>query len=664
MAGRIPEDFINDLIERADIVDVIGRSVPLRRAGQEFSACCPFHDEKTPSFFVSPRKQFYHCFGCGATGSVVGFLMAYHNLEFREAVESLAEQLGVEVPQSASPHVEAAPSREPLREALEQAQAHFQSALRKHPAAVEATEYLKGRGLTGQIARDFGIGFAAPGWDGLTRALKGKVPEAVLIDAGLAKRREDGRLFDMFRHRVTFPIRDARGRLIGFGGRAIGDDTPKYLNSPETRLFSKGRELYNLDRARREASRAGQVLVVEGYMDVIALAQFGVEYAVATLGTAATREHCEKLFRVSNDVVFCFDGDNAGRRAARRAAETCLPLLRDGRSVGVRFLPNGEDPDSLVRKSGPDSFNNREGVTPLAEYLLESLCEETELDSMSGRARLVSLANPLINLLPEGALKGMMLERLAEIARTRREDLSRLLVAQQKKSRKSTPPRSSGTHSAGPVLRGSSVDSPAHGPAFGSDYGQNPARHPDQNFAQESLQHSGRNLRADMGQPDGRDPGPSFDAESLSPAPPTRIAPPDDRLLTRALQIVVQIPESRTEATLNALAREVADSPSLRALIDLLTLVPGANTGQLHTTWQAKSDAPFPQFVLRPLGPLSETGLIAECEDAIQRIGQRRAAAARREVLATVGNLSELSEAERVALRQRLAQRLAEKRKS
>lgn len=652
MAGRIPEDFINDLIERADIVDVIGRSVPLRRAGQEFSACCPFHDEKTPSFFVSPRKQFYHCFGCGATGSVVGFLMAYQNLEFREAIESLAEQLGIEVPQSAAPNAEPAQSREPLREALEEAQAHFLNALRKHPAAVEATEYLKGRGLTGQIARDFGIGFAPPGWDGLTTALKDRVPESVLIDAGLAKRREDGRLFDMFRHRVTFPIHDARGRLIGFGGRAIGDDTPKYLNSPETRLFSKGRELYNLDRARREASRAGQMLVVEGYMDVIALAQFGVDYAVATLGTAATREHCEKLFRVSHDVVFCFDGDNAGRRAARRAAETCLPLLRDGRSVGVRFLPNGEDPDSLVRKSGPDSFHNREGVTPLAEYLLESLCEETELDSMSGRARLVSLANPLINRLPEGALKGMMLDRLAEIARTRREDLSRLLAAQRNKSREPAHPRSSSAHPSGPPGPGTSASPADYGSNFGPEYGPNPG----ENFGQDA--------RANIGPADSRDHGPSFNTENPSPAHPTRIPPPDDRLLTRALQIVVQVPESRTEATLSALAQEVADFPPLRALVDLLALSPGANTGQLHTIWQTRSDAPFPQFVLRPLGPLSETGLVAECNDAIQRMGQRRAAAARREALATVGNLSELSEAERAALRQRLAQRLAEKRKN
>lgn len=652
MAGRIPEDFINDLIERADIVDVIGRSVPLRRAGQEFSACCPFHDEKTPSFFVSPRKQFYHCFGCGATGSVVGFLMAYQNLEFREAIESLAEQLGIEVPQSAAPNAEPAQSREPLREALEEAQAHFLNALRKHPAAVEATEYLKGRGLTGQIARDFGIGFAPPGWDGLTTALKDRVPESVLIDAGLAKRRDDGRLFDMFRHRVTFPIHDARGRLIGFGGRAIGDDTPKYLNSPETRLFSKGRELYNLDRARREASRAGQVLVVEGYMDVIALAQFGVDYAVATLGTAATREHCEKLFRVSHDVVFCFDGDNAGRRAARRAAETCLPLLRDGRSVGVRFLPNGEDPDSLVRKSGPDSFHNREGVTPLAEYLLESLCEETELDSMSGRARLVSLANPLINRLPEGALKGMMLDRLAEIARTRREDLSRLLAAQRNKSREPAHPRSSSAHPSGPPGPGTSASPADYGSNFGPEYGPNPG----ENFGQDA--------RANIGPADGRDHGPSFNTENPSPAHPTRIPPPDDRLLTRALQIVVQVPESRTEATLSALAQEVADFPPLRALVDLLALSPGANTGQLHTIWQTRSEAPFPQFVLRPLGPLSETGLVAECNDAIQRMGQRRAAAARREALATVGNLSELSEAERAALRQRLAQRLAEKRKN
>lgn len=626
MAGRIPEEFINDLIERADIVDVVGRSLPLRRAGQEFSACCPFHDEKTPSFFISPRKQFYHCFGCGATGSVLSFLMAFHNLDFREAVEMLAEQQGMEIPVTTPAPQAITDRREQLRTALERAGHFFSRNLRQHPAAATATAYLKQRGLTGEVARDFGLGFAPPGWTSLVDAMRAEISESVLIDAGLAKRREDGSLFDMFRNRIMFPIQDARGRLIGFGGRAIGDDKPKYLNSPETPLFQKGRELYRLDRARREAGRTGQILVVEGYMDVIALAQFGIQHAVATLGTAATEEHCEKLFRSSNDVVFCFDGDSAGQRAARRAAETCLPLLRDGRWVGFRFLPTGEDPDSLVRKQGPGVFEGRTGVTPIAEYVLESLCAETEVDSMAGRARLVASALPLLNRLPPGALKAMMLDRLSELARTRREDLERVAEADR------TARQPNSRRRPDPAVARQNPDDPAVSAPRAPDEGP-PWRSPPT---------------------DRHDPRPRFVQTS---AASSTASPPRSRLIERALQIATQLPECRSAEAMTALSGEVAGDSSLEDLILLLNEAPAASTGQLLAAWQARFDGAFPSFALRPLGELSETGLLAEFHDALSRMAHRREKAARRKSLAGVGNLAELSDTERAALRRQLAEK-------
>ncbi|MCC7410536.1 MAG: DNA primase [Gammaproteobacteria bacterium] len=415
MAGQIPRQFIDDLLARADIVDVIEQYVPLRKAGHEWKALCPFHNEKTPSFTVSPQKQFYYCFGCGASGSAIGFLMEHAHMDFPEAVAELAGRVGLAVPAGDEGDGRPRANLAPLYDALAESQRWFARQLREHPQGQRAIDYLKGRGLTGEIAATFGIGYAPPGWDNLLRAL-GSQPESAarLADAGLLIPRSGGH-YDRFRDRIMFPIHDQRGRVVGFGGRVLGDEEPKYLNSPETPVFHKGHELYGLYQARRAEPALAQLIVVEGYMDVVALAQHGVGNAVATLGTATTREHLERVFRVVSDVVFCFDGDTAGRRAAWRALEAALPLLHDGRSVGFLFMPQGEDPDSLVRRQGPALFTDRNAAVPLAEYMFERLAAQVNLATVDGRSRLVELARPLIEQLPSVAARQPLAERLGDL---------------------------------------------------------------------------------------------------------------------------------------------------------------------------------------------------------------------------------------------------------
>ncbi|MBN8281426.1 MAG: DNA primase, partial [Gammaproteobacteria bacterium] len=370
MSGRIPQDFIDDLVQRADIVEVVGSRVPLTKAGREYKARCPFHSEKTPSFWVSPQKGFYHCFGCGAHGTALGFLMEYERLDFPTAVEELARSLGVEVPRA-----EGGPDRvslEPLYAMLDKAAGLFRQALRDHPAPVE---YLKQRGLDGETAREFGIGYAPPAWDTLLAALGGSEDERQqLLAAGLVIARDTGGFYDRFRDRVMFPIRDSRGRTIAFGGRILASGEPKYLNSPETPVFHKGRELYGLYEARRAERTLTRLLVVEGYMDAVMLAAHGIRNVVATLGTATTSEHLRRLFGVVPEVIFCFDGDRAGRDAAWRALQVSLPSLHDGRQVRFLLLPDGEDPDSLVRREGAAAFSARvESSLPLSGFLLDTL---------------------------------------------------------------------------------------------------------------------------------------------------------------------------------------------------------------------------------------------------------------------------------------------------
>lgn len=416
MAGLIPDSFIEELLGRVDIVEIIERRVPLKKAGREFQARCPFHDEKTPSFTVSPQKQFYHCFGCGAHGSAIGFLMNYEGLEFVDAVEELARFAGLEVPREAGNRPRPSAG---LFDVLEAASAFFQQQLKENP---EAVAYLKERGLSGEIARDFGIGYAPSGWDTLIkRAGNDEKRLEALRKVGLTSRGKSGE-YDKFRNRIMFPIHDRRGRVIAFGGRALGDDGPKYLNSPETELFHKGRELYGLYLARRSQAKLERIIVVEGYMDVVALAQFGFRNCVATLGTATTGDHAELLFRAADEVVFCFDGDRAGRQAAWRALENTLPRLRDGRSARFLFLPEGEDPDSMVRNEGEDAFRERlETAQPLSDYFFEHFTAEVDMGALDGRARLVAMARPVLSTLPEGVFRDMMFERLEGLAQHRLE---------------------------------------------------------------------------------------------------------------------------------------------------------------------------------------------------------------------------------------------------
>ena len=420
MAGLIPQGFIDDLLGRSDIVEVVSSRLKLKKTGKNYSALCPFHNEKSPSFSVSPDKQFYYCFGCGAGGNAISFIMDFERLDFPQAVEELARNQGVEVPREerGDRRKQSSPKQDsPLYALLEHAAAYYRQQLRHHGQRQRAVHYLKQRGLTGQIAKLYDVGFAPPGWDNLMSHLaRDTTEQKALLDAGLVvENPETGKRYDRFRDRIMFPIRDARGRVIGFGGRVLGDDKPKYLNSPETPVFHKGRELYGLFEARRSNRHLDDILVVEGYMDVIALAQHGIGNAVATLGTATSEDHLRRLFRVVHNVVFCFDGDNAGRQAAWRALQACLPAMEDGRHVRFLFLPEGQDPDTLVRSEGQDAFRARlaQKSVALTEYLFRHLEEEANIDSLEGKAHLATLALPLIDQVP-GSLLRRLLHRALE----------------------------------------------------------------------------------------------------------------------------------------------------------------------------------------------------------------------------------------------------------
>lgn len=435
MAGLIPQSFIDDLLNRTDIVDVVGSRVQLKKTGKNYSACCPFHKEKTPSFTVSPDKQFYYCFGCGAGGNALGFVMDHDHLDFPQAVEDLAKRIGMDVPREerGPGNRSRQPVDSPLYPLLAAASDYYRQALKSHPARKAAVDYLKGRGVSGIIARDFALGFAPPGWDGLLKHLgEDPLQQKAMIDAGLLiENTETGRRYDRFRDRIMFPIRDSRGRVIAFGGRVLGDDKPKYLNSPETPVFHKGQELYGLFEARQHNRNLDEIMVVEGYMDVIALAQLGLRNAVATLGTATSEEHLKRLFRLVPSVLFCFDGDSAGRKAAWRALEATLPNLQDGRRARFLFLPEGEDPDSLVRREGTEAFQARihQQARSLADYFFEQLSEEADPRSLEGKAHLATLAAPLIEKIPGANLRTLMRQRLSDLTGLGGEALQQLQPA-------------------------------------------------------------------------------------------------------------------------------------------------------------------------------------------------------------------------------------------
>ncbi|MDR2872527.1 MAG: DNA primase [Xanthomonadaceae bacterium] len=415
---RLSDAFIDDLLARTDVVEVIGARVPLKRKGREYSACCPFHDERTPSFYVSPTKQFYHCFGCGAHGTAISFLMNYDRLEFLDAVEELARRAGMEVPRETRQRNQDHDTRD-LYAALDAASRYFQQQLL---ASDKAGRYLKQRGIDADQRARFAIGYAPDGYAALKDALATDERRAKLLDrAGLFSKNDRGHVYDKFRDRVMFPIFDRRGRVIAFGGRILGhDDGPKYLNSPETALFHKGRELYGLWQARQANQTLQRLIVVEGYMDVVALFQHGLSQAVATLGTATTPDHAELLFRNAADVYFCFDGDDAGRRAAWKALESVLPRMKEGRQAFFLFLPDGEDPDTIVRKEGASGFEARlKQATPLSEFFFDTLSKDTNLATLDGKARLAERARPMLERIPEGAFADLMQQQLTRLAGTR-----------------------------------------------------------------------------------------------------------------------------------------------------------------------------------------------------------------------------------------------------
>ena len=415
-------------------MEVVGRRTQLKKAGREYKACCPFHDEKTPSFTVSPGKGFYHCFGCGAHGTAIGFLMEFDHMSFVEAIESLASSMGVEVPHSESDQ----PARryDELFSLMDTVARHWQSCLKETP---EAVEYLKERGIDGSTAKRFSIGYAPDGWSNILDKF-GKSEEATerLLATGLIIRKDNGKHYDRFRDRVMFPIRDARGRTIGFGGRTMGDGEPKYLNSPETVLFHKGRELYGMYEARQALRHIERLVVVEGYMDTVALARHGIEFVVATLGTATTNEHLNRLFRLTENVYFSFDGDRAGRKAAWRALENALPQVREGRQIRFVFLPEGQDPDSFVNENGAAAFVKlMDAGLPLSEFLIQDLSSQVDMDTIDGRAKLAEMARPLIYNIPAGVYRELLIESLATAVGLTAPKLEKMMAAGQAGSTRS-----------------------------------------------------------------------------------------------------------------------------------------------------------------------------------------------------------------------------------
>lgn len=425
MSGRIPRAFIDDVIARTDIVDLIDQRVPLKKTGSNYVARCPFHDEKTPSFSVSRTKQFFHCFGCGAGGNAISFLIDYDHMTFVEAVEELASKLGLDVPRdqgAGARRSDTGPDRTKLYEIQAHAASFYAEQLRAPSTGRAARDYLKDRGVNGAAIRTYMIGYAPPGWD----SLKKRLDATLLRQAGLTITREGrGTDYDRFRNRIMFPIRDRRGRIIGFGGRVLDDSTPKYLNSPETPVFQKGKEVYGLYELLESTPKPARILLVEGYLDVIALAQHGLTYAVATLGTATSQDHLEMLFRHTEELVFCFDGDAAGRKAAWRAIEATLPTLRDGRQARIMLIPQDHDPDTLVRQEGAPRFAERAATAqPLSDYFFERLSAERDLSKIEGRAGLISVAKPLLEKIPQGTFRALMLERLATLCKVESLELA------------------------------------------------------------------------------------------------------------------------------------------------------------------------------------------------------------------------------------------------
>jgi DNA primase len=445
MAGQIPSQFIDELLARVDIVDVIDMRVPLKKAGKNMQACCPFHNEKTPSFSVSPDKQFYHCFGCGAHGTAIGFLMEYDQLSFPEAIQELADRVGMQVP--TQHQAQSSPQKQNLYELMGKVAKYYIHQLNTHPNSDVFRHYLTQRGLSKQTIERFGIGMAPEGWDNVLKTFGQQASVSQqLLEAGLLIKNDAGRTYDRFRHRVMFPILDRRGRVIGFGGRVLDDSTPKYLNSPETPIFHKGTELYGLYQVRQANRQLEQILIVEGYMDVVALAEHGINNAVATLGTSTTADHLRVLLRAAPEVVFCFDGDRAGREAAWRAVENALPMLGGNQQLKFMFLPEGEDPDSVVKSQGASGFQQAVSQAQnFSDFFFDTLSSRVDISSMDGRARLVELVKPYLKKVPVGVYRDMLEQRLSALSQTNRSLLDRHIEKPQSSAKRQAKPQTLAT---------------------------------------------------------------------------------------------------------------------------------------------------------------------------------------------------------------------------
>lgn len=640
MAGMIPQSFIDDLLNRTDIVEVVGSRIQLKKAGKNYSARCPFHNEKTPSFSVSPDKQFYYCFGCGAGGNALGFVMDHDNLDFVQAVEDLAKRAGMDVPrEEGRGNKPRQPTDSPLYPLLTAAADFYRQALKSHPGRQAAVNYLKGRGLTGEIARDFGLGFAPPGWDNLFRHLGGDTLQVkAMIDAGLLiENAETGKRYDRFRDRVMFPIRDSRGRIIAFGGRVLGDDKPKYLNSPETPVFHKGQELYGLFEARKNNRNLDEIMVVEGYMDVIALAQQGLRNAVATLGTATSEEHIKRLFRLVPSILFCFDGDQAGRKAAWRALEAVLPNLQDGHRARFLFLPEGEDPDSLVRAEGPDAFRARlnQQAQPLADYFFQQLMDEADPRSLEGKAHLATLATPLIEQIPGNHLRTLMRQRLSELTGLAAQPPGTASAAAQY-----SPARDDYSH-FGDVSHYDNAPAYEHYEAQASYLEQRPPAHDNRTkysgkSSNRAWQHKGS--RGDF-QP--RPPRTAISVES-----PTLSAL---RTLLQNPQLALKVEDASHFAAENDLYAQL-----LVALLEALQKNPRLSTLQLIARWHGTDQGRLLRALAEKEWLISADNLEQQFFDTITTLAARQREQ-RLEHLLQKARLSELSSAEKEQLRELLS---------
>jgi DNA primase len=630
MSGRIPQGFLDDLLDRIDIVEVIDRRVKLKKTGKNYSARCPFHDEKTPSFSVNPDKQFYYCFGCGAGGNALTFVMEYENLEFPQAVDNLASGAGMEVPREQSRGGPGQQGREdnnkPLYALMAQVRAYYEQQLRKHAEAHRAVDYLKGRGLTGEIAKRFSLGFAPPGWGNLLDELgSSEEQKSLLLKAGMLVKNEKGRLYDRFRDRVVFPIRDRRGRVIAFGGRVLGDDKPKYLNSPETPIFHKGRELYGLYEARQAHKQLERILVVEGYMDVIALAQHGITYATATLGTATSQTHLEQIYRLSPEVVFCFDGDEAGRKAALRALEAALPCMEDGRQARFLFLPEGQDPDDAVRNGGRDLFEALlDQAVPLENFLFETVGKGLDLSSLEGRARMSKQALPYIRQLPEGVYQQLMFQALA--------DRTGLELTSLMKLEAPPPP---------PLAPESAADktmTPDQGPPpdFGEDFGD--VSHYDQSDAP---------------------PVP----DRTTQAAPDAFAAGYANMAQSAMALLLHRPDLARESDPSNLdGLEGPDMALLRELLQLLQKRPDSSTAMLLGHWYGTTEGRLLSQLAGQERLIPSEGIERQFTDTMLKLAEEmphRAKFAAQVDKMKVTNYAEVSELEKQRLRELLQEKLA-----